>query len=157
MKSLKFMNSLVTTVIASTVFTINLPVFAQNSTVNVKNPWVRATVGPQKSTGAFMQIECKSSLSLVRVESDVAAMVEIHEMKMENGIMKMREVERLECAAGKLTELSPGGFHIMLMNVHKPVKEGDQVQLQLVFEDKQAKQSRVKVVAPAKALNASMH
>ena len=131
--------------------------FAQNNSVSVKNAWARATVGPQKSTGAFMQIECKTALNLIRVESDAAAMVEIHEMKMDSGVMKMREVEKLECASGKPLELSPGGFHVMLMNVHKPVKVGDQVQLQLVFEDKQAKQSRVKVLAPAKAVNATMH
>lgn len=157
MKKRNFVKNLLLAGFVGAGFISQLPVFAQNSSVSVKNPWVRATVGPQKSTGAFMQIECKSPLSLVRVESDAAAMVEIHEMKMDGGVMKMREVEKLECAAGKLTELSPGGFHIMLMNVHKPVKEGDQVRLQLVFEDKQAKQSRVKVVAPVKALNTTMH
>lgn len=129
--------------------------FAADSVVTVKNAWVRATVGPQKTTGAFLQIDCKSELTLVKVDSDAAAMVEMHEMKMDSGTMKMREVEQIACVPGKTTELAPGGFHIMLMNVHKPVKEGDHIALDLVFENKQNKKMTVKVDAVAKALNAA--
>ncbi|WMW82383.1 copper chaperone PCu(A)C [Undibacterium cyanobacteriorum] len=129
--------------------------FAADPVVTVKNAWVRATVGPQKTTGAFLQIDCKTELTLVKVDSDVAAMVEMHEMKMDSGTMKMREVEQIACVPGKTTELAPGGFHIMLMNVHKPVKEGDHIALDLVFENKQKKKTTVKVDAVAKGLNAA--
>jgi copper(I)-binding protein len=120
--------------------------------VSVKNAWVRATVGPQKTTGAFLQIETKNEVNLVKVESKAAGMVEIHEMQMDGGVMKMREVEKVNCPAGKVTELSPGGFHIMLMNLKKQAKEGDQVPLILSFEDRQGKKQVVSVNATVKSM-----
>lgn len=120
--------------------------------VSVKNAWVRATVGPQKTTGAFLQIETKNEVNLVKVESKAAGMVEIHEMQMDGGVMKMREVERVNCPAGKVTELSPGGFHIMLMNLKKQAKEGDQIPLILSFEDRQGKKQVVSVNATVKSM-----
>lgn len=123
--------------------------------INVKNAWVRATVGPQKTTGAFLQIETKNEVNLVKVESKAAGMVEIHEMQMDGGVMKMREVERVTCPAGKVTELSPGGFHIMLMNLKKQAKEGDQIPLTLSFEDRQGKKQVVSVNAIVKSMATS--
>ena len=120
--------------------------------VSVKNAWVRATVGPQKTTGAFLQIETKNEVNLVKVESKAAGMVEIHEMQMDGGVMKMREVEKVNCPAGKVTELSPGGFHIMLMNLKKQAKEGDQIPLILSFEDRQGKKQVVSVNAIVKSM-----
>ena len=120
--------------------------------VSVKNAWVRATVGPQKTTGAFLQIETKNEVNLVKVESKAAGMVEIHEMQMDGGVMKMREVEKVNCPAGKVTELSPGGFHIMLMNLKKQAKEGDQIPLILSFEDRQGKKQVVSVNATVKSM-----
>ncbi|MBC3880101.1 copper chaperone PCu(A)C [Undibacterium sp. LX40W] len=123
--------------------------------INVKNAWVRATVGPQKTTGAFLQIETKTEVSLVKVESKAAGMIEIHEMQMDGGVMKMREVDKVICPAGKVTELSPGGFHIMLMNLKKQAKEGDQIALILSFEDRQGKRQVVSVNATVKSMAAS--
>jgi copper(I)-binding protein len=120
--------------------------------VSVKNAWVRATVGPQKTTGAFLQIETKNEVNLVKVESKAAGMVEIHEMQMDGGVMKMREVEKVNCPAGKVTELSPGGFHIMLMNLKKQAKEGDQIPLILSFEGRQGKKQVVSVNATVKSI-----
>lgn len=120
--------------------------------VSVKNAWVRATVGPQKTTGAFLQIETKNEVNLVKVETKAAGMVEIHEMQMDGGVMKMREVEKVNCPAGKVTELSPGGFHIMLMNLKKQAKEGDQIPLILSFEDRQGKKQIVSVNAIVKGM-----
>ena len=120
--------------------------------VSVKNAWVRATVGPQKTTGAFLQIETKNEVNLVKVESKAAGMVEIHEMQMDGGVMKMREVEKVNCPAGKVTELSPGGFHIMLMNLKKQAKEGYQIPLILSFEDRQGKKQVVSVNAIVKSM-----
>ena len=120
--------------------------------VSVKNAWVRATVGPQKTTGAFLQIETKNEVNLVKVETKAAGMVEIHEMQMDGGVMKMREVEKVNCPAGKVTELSPGGFHIMLMNLKKQAKEGDQIPLILSFEDRQGKKQVVSVNAIVKSM-----
>ena len=73
-------------------------------------------------------------------------------MKMEGGMMKMDAVDKLALPAGKAVELKPGGYHVMLMDLVKPLKEGDTVPLQLTFEDKAGKKQTVEVKAEVKAL-----
>jgi copper(I)-binding protein len=113
---------------------------------------VRATVPQQKATGAFMQITSRADMNLVEVKSSAAGIVEIHEMKMDNNVMKMRAVETLALPAGKLVELKPGGYHVMLMDLKAQVKEGEGVPLTLVFEGKDKKRETVEVKALAKSL-----
>jgi copper(I)-binding protein len=103
---------------------------------DVTDPWVRGTVTGQKATGAFMQLKSPADAALVEAASPVAKIVEIHEMKMEGGMMKMRAVEKLPLPAGKAVELKPGGYHVMLMDLVQPLNEGDTVPLKLTFEDK---------------------
>ena len=90
------------------------PVAAQ---VKVGDPWVRATVPQQKATGAFMSLTAEKGTRLVEAKSPVAGVVEIHEMAMENNVMKMRAVPGLDLPAGKPVELKPGGYHVMLMDL----------------------------------------
>jgi periplasmic copper chaperone A len=125
------------------------PAIAQ---ITVKDPWVRATVPQQKATGAFMQIESKADTRLIEASSPAAGVVEIHEMKMENNIMKMRAVKGVDVPAGKAADLKPGGFHIMLMDLKQQAKEGDTVPLTLVFEGRDKKRETVEVKAPVKPL-----
>ncbi|MEO1766150.1 copper chaperone PCu(A)C [Thiobacter aerophilum] len=108
--------------------------------VEVKDPWVRATVPAQTATGAFMELTAKEDARLVAARSPVAKIVEIHEMKMEGGVMKMRAIPKLDLPAGKPVTLSPSGYHIMLMGLKGQVKEGDSVPLTLVVETKTGKQ-----------------
>ena len=125
--------------------------FAQ-SAVEIKDPWVRATVAQQKATGAFMQLTAKADSKLVEAKSPVAGVVEIHEMAMDNNVMKMRQIPGLALPAGKAVELKPGGYHVMLMDLKAQVKEGDVVPVTLVFEGKDGKRESVEVKAPAKPL-----
>ena len=120
--------------------------------VSVSDAWVRGTVEGQKATGAFMQLKSPADTVLVAATSPVAKIVEIHEMKMEGGMMKMNAVDRLALPAGKAVDLKPGAYHVMLMDLVKPLKEGDTVALQLTFEDKAGKQQTVEVKAQVKAL-----
>jgi len=129
--------------------TVALPAAAQ---VAVNGAWVRGTVAGQKVTGAFMQMTSPTDTALVAVTSPVAKIVEIHEMKMDGGMMKMNAVDKLPLPAGKLVELKPGGYHVMLFDLRQPVKEGDVVPLILTFEDKAGRKSTVEVKAAAKAL-----
>jgi periplasmic copper chaperone A len=122
------------------------------STVEIKDPWVRATVAQQKATGAFMQLTAKSDSKLVEAKSPVAGVVEIHEMSMEKDVMKMRQIPGLALPAGKAVDLKPGGYHVMLMDLKAQVKEGDVVPLTLVFEGKDGKRESVEIKAPAKPL-----
>lgn len=119
--------------------------------VDVKDPWVRATVPAQTATGAFMELTAKEDARLVAARSPVARTVEIHEMKMEGGVMKMRAIPGLELPAGKAVALSPSGYHIMLMGLKGQVKAGDSVPLTLVVETKGGRQE-IEVKAQAKAL-----
>ena len=123
-----------------------------NADVKVTTAWARATVAQQKVTGAFARIESTDATRLVAVTSPVAARVEIHEMSMADGVMKMREVEALAVPAGQAVELKPGGFHLMLMDLKKPVVAGEAVPLSFVFEDKAGKRKTVEVKAEARPL-----
>lgn len=120
--------------------------------VDIKDPWVRATVAQQKATGAFMQLTAQSDSKLVEVKSPVAGVVEIHEMAMEKDVMKMRQVPGVALPAGKAVELKPGGYHVMLMDLKAQVKEGDTVPLTLVFEGKDGKRQNLDIKAAAKPL-----
>jgi hypothetical protein len=120
--------------------------------VSVKDPWVRATVPQQTATGAFMQITSPADSRLVEVKSSAAGIVEIHEMKLENNVMKMRGVEGIALPAGKAVELKPGGYHVMLMDLKGQVKAGDTVPLTLVFEGRDKKRETVEVKASARSL-----
>ena len=126
------------------------PVLAQ---VTVKDPWVRATVPAMQATGAFMQITSTQDARLVEVRSPIAGVVEIHEMKMEKDVMKMRALpDGLDLLAGKAVELKPGGYHVMLMALKQQMKEGDTVSMTLVVEAKDKKRTTFEVKAPVKAL-----
>lgn len=120
--------------------------------VTVKDPWVRATVARQTATGAFMQITSATDTKLVDVKSSAAGIAEIHEMKLENNVMKMRAVDEVALPAGKMVELKPGGYHVMLMDLKAQVKTGDTIPLTLVFEGKDKKRETVELKVPARSL-----
>jgi periplasmic copper chaperone A len=123
--------------------------FAQ---VTVHEPWVRATVPQQKATGAFMQVTAAQDARLVEVRSPLAAVVEIHEMKMENDVMRMRAVPGIDLPAGKPVDLGPGGYHIMLLDLKRQVKAGEVVPMTLVVEGKDKKRQTLELNVPARAL-----
>lgn len=120
--------------------------------LQVQNAWVRATVAQQKSTGAFMQLSSAQGGRLLEVRSPVAEMVEIHEMRMDGTVMKMRAMPALDLPAGQSVELKPGGYHIMMMGLKAPVKAGDSVPLSLVFEAKDGKRETVELKAQVRAM-----
>jgi copper(I)-binding protein len=129
-----------------------LPALAQ---VTVGEPWIRATVAAQKATGAFMTLTSVQSVKLVGVSSPAAGVVEMHEMKMENDMMRMRQVPALDLPAGQAVKLAPGGYHLMLLELKQPLKEGEKIPLTLEFEDAKKVRSKVVVDAPVKPLNAA--
>jgi copper(I)-binding protein len=129
-----------------------LPALAQ---VTVGEPWVRATVAAQKATGAFMTLTSTQHAKLVGVSSPVAGAVEVHEMKIVDDMMKMRQIQGLDLPPGQPVKLAPGGYHLMLLNLKQPLKEGDKVALTLEFEDAQKVHSKVVIEAPVKPLTAT--
>ena len=135
---------------------------AQTAPVQVEGAWARASVPGQKGTGAFMRLTSKETVRLVRAESLAAGVTEVHEMKMEGDIMKMRAVPALELPAGKTVELKPGGYHVMLMDLKGPVAKDSVLPITLVFEDARGVQSKLNLslpvgtAAPAGASSAGM-
>jgi copper(I)-binding protein len=116
---------------------------------------VRATEPQQTGTGAFMQLRSAKDVRLVSASSPTAPIVEVHEMALQDNVMRMRQVPSLELPAGKTVELKPGGYHVMLMDLPAQVKAGDTVPLTLVFEGKDGQRESVQVQAPVRAVNAS--
>ncbi|RYY77632.1 MAG: copper chaperone PCu(A)C [Comamonadaceae bacterium] len=122
--------------------------------VTVTDPWVRATVPQQKATGAFMRLQADKASKLLSVSSPLTSTVEVHEMSMQGDVMRMRQVPAVALPAGQVVELKPGGYHVMLMNLSRQVKEGETVPLTLVVEGADGKRATVEVKAPVRALNA---
>jgi len=122
--------------------------------IDVKAPWVRGTVAGQQATGAFMELNSPAGASVVGVSTPVAAVAEIHEMKMDAGVMKMRATPRLEVPAGHVVKLAPGGYHVMLMGLKQQLKQGDVVPLTLQVTGKDGKTENVEVKAEVRDLTA---
>lgn len=138
--------------VRSALFALALVPLVASAQVAVSDAWVRGTVEGQRATGAFMKLTPATDQKLVAAASPVARIVEIHEMAMEGGMMKMRAVPKLDLPAGKATELKPGGYHVMLMALGKPLAEGETVPITLTFEDSAGKRHIVEIKAPVKPL-----
>ena len=124
--------------------------------VAVTEAWVRGTVPGQRATGAFMQLASRADAALVAVSSPSAKAAEIHTMALEGGVMKMRAIDSLALPAGKTVELKPGGYHLMLLDLAQPLKEGETVSMVLTFADGKGGKTTQEVKATVRALTA-MH
>ena len=116
---------------------------AQAQSVEVKDAWVRGTVPAQKVTGAFMEITSKNAVRLVGASSPIAGTVEIHNMTMTGGVMKMFPVDGIDVPAGKTIKLAPGGYHVMLFGLKRQMKPGERVPLDLLVETADKKRETV--------------
>jgi hypothetical protein len=116
--------------------------------VAVTGAWVRATVPNQQATGAFMQLMSKKDTTLVSARSDIAGIVEVHEMQMENDVMRMRAVDGLKLPANHPVELKSGGYDLMMMDLKKQLKVGTEAQITLVFKNANGESETTYVHAP---------
>jgi len=119
-------------------------------TVAVKDAWARATVQGQTATGAFMKITAQESAKLVGADSPAAEVVEVHEMRLEGNVMRMRAAPVIELPAGQTVELKPGGYHVMLMDLKAPLKAGSTLPLTLTFKDAKGVESKVQLQVPVR-------
>ena len=126
--------------IALLVAAMSFAVHAQRGTeVDVKSAWARPTVAGQMGTGAFMQLTSRDGARIVGASSDVAGVVEIHEMTMDGGVMRMRPLRSLDLPAGSTVELKPGGNHVMLMDLKRPLATGEKIKVELRLETRDKK------------------
>jgi periplasmic copper chaperone A len=131
-----------------------LPAFSQNAAIQVEKPWARATPAGASTGAVYMTLDNKSNAAdrLTGVSTDVAATVQVHEMKVVNDKMQMREVAGgLAIPADGSVVLKPGSYHLMLMGLKKPLKAGDSFPLTLKFE----KAGEVAVTVPVEAMGAT--
>ena len=110
---------------------------AMSSSIVVQGAFARASIGLAKNGVVFMSIYNRSDKSdqLLRIQTDIAKNSSLHSHLNNNGIMKMRRVARIFIPRNSNIELKPGGVHIMLMGLKKPLTEGNQFNLTLIFKN----------------------
>ena len=102
--------------------------------VQVSGAWARETMPGQKVAGVYMQLRSDQQASLVGARSAAANAAEVHRMSNEGGVMRMRRVDSLALPASKTVTLEPGGHHLMLLDINRPLKAGEYVGVTLVIE-----------------------
>jgi copper(I)-binding protein len=137
----------------SAVALVTLSVCAWAQAVQVQDPWARATIQAQKSAGVFMNLTSPTDARLVGASSPVAAVGEVHEMRLEGDVMKMHPLKGgLELPAGKTVELKPGSYHIMLMDLKTSLAKDSTIPLTLIFADAKGVESKTELTVPVKAM-----
>src|SRR5258705_8549185 len=119
----------------------------------ITQAWSRATPGGAKVGGGYLTIQNKGSVAdrLIGGAADVADKVQLHEMSTTNGVMTMRPLGKgLSIGPGKTVKLTPGGYHLMLLDLKNPLKQGDKVPVTLEFE----KAGKVKLSLDVQAVGA---
>lgn len=120
------------------------------NSIVVSKAWVRPTVSGQSVAGAYLDITAKQPARLVAVRSSASPDVQIHWMQMDGEVMRMREVDGIDLPKDTPVSLKPGGYHLMLMQLKKPILAGEIIPLTLVI-DTHGKRQTVKVKALAQA------
>jgi periplasmic copper chaperone A len=133
------------------VICTGIPHAQSSGTIVIEKPFSRATPGGAQVGAGYFTIINKGAVAdrLVSASSPAAGQVQIHEMSMQDNVMKMRELASgLPVGAGKTVALSPGGYHLMLMGLKSPLKAGDKVPVTLTFE----KAGKVEVTLDVQAI-----
>jgi copper(I)-binding protein len=118
-------------VIACAVILLSAAALSAQDKLTVTGAWVREPVPGRPTTAAYAVVENPGAKEVVLVSatSDAAAKVELHEMIRSGDMMKMQQVKEIKVPAAGKVELKPGGFHVMLFDLKKPLKEGDEISL----------------------------
>lgn len=122
--------------------------------VHTEGAYVRAVPPGQPNSAAFMKLtnQGETDHALVGAASEVSKVAELHTHLLADGMMKMRRVQKIDLPAGETTRLQPGGLHIMLINLTTQISPGDDVKIDLIFEDG----SRASLTAPVKTVQETM-
>ncbi len=109
----------------------------QGGEMAIGDPYARAVPPGQPNSAVFMSLENRSDQdqALVAAESDVSEIVELHTHVEEEGMMRMRQIEKIDVPAGETVTLQPGGLHVMLIGLQQALEPGQTIDLNLVFED----------------------
>jgi copper(I)-binding protein len=123
---------------------------AQSNPVTARDAWVREAPAGRVVTGVFVTVENSGAAprKIVSGKASVGDTLELHEMKREGGMMQMSPVREIAVPANGKVELRPGGLHLMLFGLKKPLVPGDTVRVELTLDDG----SRVSVAAPVRKM-----
>jgi copper(I)-binding protein len=127
------------------------PLSHASNLATVKDAWIRLPPPGADIAAAYLTLEAKRPLELSSATSPAAEAVELHSMSMKNGVMEMRHLLSLELKPGKPTTLEPGGLHLMLINLKKPLKAGAKVPIVLSFKQGKRVAETITVQALVKA------
>ena len=113
----------------------------------IRDGWVQEGPASQKITAAYMMIENhgQADVALKGATSSAADVIELHKMELTDGLMKMRKIDSINIPAGGHVELKPGGYHLMVIGLRQPLKEGDTVSMTLEFSDDLRQSIRIPV------------
>ncbi|WP_428610341.1 copper chaperone PCu(A)C [Sedimenticola sp.] len=142
-------NIIRSTLLLATLFGFSGVLFAGAAEqVTVADAYVRAVPPGQTNSASFMTLTNTSSNDIVLkgVESPAAKAVELHTHTMSDGMMRMRQVEKIDLPAGQNVKLQPGGLHVMMIGLQQSLVPGEQIDLSLVFEDGSKMALKVPVV-----------
>lgn len=105
--------------------------------VVITDPYARAVPPGQLNSAAFMTVRNTGSdnLAITSAQSNASNVVELHTHSNDNGVMRMRQIEKIDLPAGKTISLQPGGLHVMLIDLKQDLVAGSQVNLTLNFSD----------------------
>ena len=141
---------------ASATLCLSSSLFAGSAADNLQaqDAYARAVPPGVSNSAAFLSLTNSSETdhALVAAESDASKVVELHTHLMEDGMMKMRRVEKIDLPAGETVRLQPGGLHLMLIGLTRQLSPGEDVQIKLVFEDG----SRTSMKTPVKTVQQTM-
>jgi hypothetical protein len=120
-------------------------------TVKVENAWVRATAPGQQVAGGFMNLTADADMALVGGESPVSKALELHFMRMDNGVMEMRQMKEIALPKGQTVHLEPGDLHVMFIGLKAQIKPGQKVPMTLLLKGADGKEQKLAVEAEARA------
>lgn len=123
--------------------------------VAVSDAWTRASAPGQTVAGVYFDIESDVDAKLVGVETVLTDVAELHYMKMEDGVMRMRSLPEVALPAGETVKFAPGGLHVMLFELKRPLQAGDAFGLSLLVEDDSGQPTRVDVNVEVRRLDGS--
>jgi copper(I)-binding protein len=135
-------------VFAVAIFFVTGAAVAQPAQIELKDAWARATPSGAEIAAAYLTIQSPVTDRLIGVSTPAAKKAELHTMSMEGGVMKMRPLEGFDLSAGQPVTLKPGGTHIMLVGLTRPLQQGQSFPLTLVFEKAGNKDVTVTVEKP---------
>lgn len=115
--------------------------------IEVSGAFVRAVPSFQRNSAMFMSLHNRGAAdhTLIAAHSSAAQHVELHTHTQVDGMMRMRQIKAIAVAAGATTELKPGGLHVMLIGLTRPLEQGDEIEMELEFDDSSRHQLRVPV------------